>query len=174
MAGLMPGPGPGKVLGPPKPKPTKTNTTPGAGSGMGRDAPFGKGSGGHGTAPVSGKLSPMQKKQKFLKAKGFYNGPIDGIRGPKTNAAIKAFKAHVKARLAAAKHNPPKNPKGPKNPRGGGHHHGGGGMGKFPPLIRPMKDAHSAVNAQYGPLLRQLGYQRDLAQTQGQQNLADI
>jgi peptidoglycan hydrolase-like protein with peptidoglycan-binding domain len=41
-------------------------------------------------APVEGR-GDTQKLQEALKAKGHDPGPIDGIMGPKTTAALKAF-----------------------------------------------------------------------------------
>jgi peptidoglycan hydrolase-like protein with peptidoglycan-binding domain len=41
-------------------------------------------------APVEGR-GDTQKLQEALKAKGHDPGPIDGIMGPKTRAALKAF-----------------------------------------------------------------------------------
>ncbi len=120
----------------------------------------------------------VKAQQAFLKAKGFYHGSIDGIRGPMTKSAIAAFKGSrgkgkQPARNPKAPQRHPSSNPGPRRParapKGGGGH--GGGMGG---LIKPKQYASSLVQAQYGPLLKQLRYQRDLASSQGQQNLADI
>src|SRR5690242_16218906 len=53
----------------------------------------------------------VKAQQAFLKAKGFYHGSIDGIRGPMTLSAIAAFK-HSRT--------PGKQPS--KNPKASGAH----------------------------------------------------
>jgi hypothetical protein len=42
--------------------------------------------------PISAHKDRKKELQQALKDKGFYNGPVDGDIGPKTKAAIKAFK----------------------------------------------------------------------------------
>ena len=43
----------------------------------------------------------IKKVQEALKAKGFYKGEVDGIKGPKTNGAIIAFKKSIGYRARA-------------------------------------------------------------------------
>jgi peptidoglycan hydrolase-like protein with peptidoglycan-binding domain len=42
--------------------------------------------------PTSARKNEKKELQQALKDKGFYKGPVDGDIGPKTKAAIKAFK----------------------------------------------------------------------------------
>jgi len=42
--------------------------------------------------PISAHKGRKKELQQALKDKGFYNGPVDGDIGPKTRAAVKAFK----------------------------------------------------------------------------------
>jgi peptidoglycan hydrolase-like protein with peptidoglycan-binding domain len=42
--------------------------------------------------PIAVHSDEKKKLQQALKDKGFYNGPVDGNIGPKTQEAIKAFK----------------------------------------------------------------------------------
>lgn len=39
-------------------------------------------------------VQKLKNVQNILKKKGYYNGKIDGVRGPKTTAAIKKFREH--------------------------------------------------------------------------------
>ena len=42
--------------------------------------------------PVTAHRDENKELQQALKDKGFYNGPVDGNIGPKTQEALKAFK----------------------------------------------------------------------------------
>lgn len=157
------------------------------------------GSGGKRTVTTPGHYVPVKtgnvkiaKTQAFLQKVGLYNGPINGIKDATTHKAMVAYQARAKAkRQAAAKGGSGSGGKGGSGGGSGGGHggghggggggggsgrggHGGGGGGGYGGTINPAKYAKSEINAQYNPILSQLRYQRDQAQSQGAQDLADI
>ena len=145
------------------------------------------------------KEMPIETRQKWLRKLG-YNIAVDGVLGPQTKAATKAFLNGTKARFfnkkiggaSGASHPADLNPG--SAPVGGGGGGGGGGRGRgrvrvgggggrvgqgdvksdLFDLINPRAYARGSVEAEYGPLLGQIG--RDITQgrAQGRQNQADI
>ena len=133
--------------------------------------------------------------QSFLRKQG-YNIAKDGIRGPQTEAAIKAWRNKVNA--AVFNRRSRGSASGPSNPNqlgGGGGGAGGGGAGGggaggggggaarrggggganyLEDLINPEKYARGSVEAEYGPMLGQMQRDISLQRKQGGQNLADL
>lgn len=134
--------------------------------------------------------------QNFLRKQG-YNIAKDGVRGPQTEAAIKAWRNKVNAPVFNRRQ---RGPSGPSNPNqlvggggggggasggGGGGGSGGGGGGRanrgggspanyLEGLINPEKYARGSVEAEYGPMLGQMQRDISLQRRQGGQNLADL
>jgi peptidoglycan hydrolase-like protein with peptidoglycan-binding domain len=86
---------------PPAPSATQPSTstpTPGTGSGTTKAKPAPSMGQSGTTSPGSGGADAEQVKsvQKALQGKGMDPGPIDGVMGPKTMAALKAFQKDQK------------------------------------------------------------------------------
>ena len=86
---------------PPAPSATQPSTstpTPGTGSGTTKAKPAPSMGQSGTTSPGSGSADSEQVKsvQKALQGKGMDPGPIDGVMGPKTMAALKAFQKDQK------------------------------------------------------------------------------
>jgi len=86
---------------PPAPSATQPSTstpTPGTGSGTTKTKPAPSMGQSGTTSPGSGGADSEQVKsvQKALQGKGMDPGPIDGVMGPKTMAALKAFQKDQK------------------------------------------------------------------------------
>jgi hypothetical protein len=144
----------------------------------------------------------VKARQNFLRRQG-YNIAKDGVLGPQTKAATRAWRNKVGA--AVFNRRLKGTPSGPSNPvqlhddvapvsagGGGGHSHGGGGGGGRAArgrggggggaaptpvgagLIDAQKYARSSVEQEYGPMLGQLQRDISLQRRQGSQNIADV
>lgn len=195
------------------PKPKPVNVTPGRGS-AGSGTPRGGGlyrppNQGVSIAPprVANEVAPglaaqakakgpsAKQLQSMLRSRG-YNLKVDGVWGPISRSAYKAFKAGVGARrwngnhpgsIAAAGRGSggaggsgggsgggTGGSGGGGGGRGRGGRGGGGMRGAGIQIPNAKAYAKSEIAAQYNPILNELRYQRDQQQSQGAQDLADI
>lgn len=131
----------------------------------------------------SGGSSATRNWQVKLRNLGLYHGPIDGIWGPMTTAAMKAY--HQRGSSGGSKRS--SGGGGSGGGSGGGGRIGGGGGGSGGggkrrsggsggglQAINAGKYAQAQTNLQFASLLDELNRQRDNLQGQQLQNQADI